>query len=287
MGEYEGQVSESGSPDGLGKMIYNSGEVYNGQWKQGKPHGTGRLILSNGEVYSGEFDSGTRSGMGHMTYSNGDTYFGHWQEGNRHGTGQINYSTGGFYKGHFMDNFKHGHGMEQEKEIFFVGFWNHNVQISVFHCFSLETGQALEVQYGDNGEIANLKVLNPEIMRPQGRNQNRVDHEPSGKSRSVSQKKYQPKNQNMKDMLVEGLRNIRKMIRTSDIKIDKRIGENLPLINSSNELQYMRKGFFIFLISFKKTFFFFICFVFIISAFFIFLEYFGFRKLIERNFTAF
>ncbi len=56
----------------MGKIIYESGDSYNGNWKDGKRHGIGSLYLRNdGSTYEGEWKNGVPDGIGTITFKDG------------------------------------------------------------------------------------------------------------------------------------------------------------------------------------------------------------------------
>ncbi|MBQ9008415.1 MAG: TIR domain-containing protein, partial [Clostridia bacterium] len=73
--------------NGLGKMTYSNGDVYEGEWKDDKRNGQGKMSYSNGDVYEGEWKDNKRNGIGKLTYANGDTYEGKWENDNPSGSG--------------------------------------------------------------------------------------------------------------------------------------------------------------------------------------------------------
>ena len=239
-GEYEGQLSVTGYPEGLGKMVYQSGSVYNGQWKDGKTHGTGCLTLPSGEIYSGKFVSGSRSGMGRMKYTNGDVYFGNWKENKRNGTGKIIYKSGDYFKGHFKKGKKHGHGMNKENEMIFVGFWNKNIKLGAFLCFSLDTGKALEVLF-EGGEIKKANLINPKMKRRRSSKGKRMGKgNASGRSRDASRQRERKQIDELKNNLIKGLKEIKTMIKSSKFKIMKDSTEQLPNRKSGRRVRPKR-----------------------------------------------
>ena len=61
---YYGQHREF-AKEGIGKMVYLDGTVYEGAWETDRKSGQGRLVYSEtGNVYVGEFVDGKRSGRG-------------------------------------------------------------------------------------------------------------------------------------------------------------------------------------------------------------------------------
>ena len=43
-------------PHGKGKLVWPSGDVYEGDFKNGKRHGKGKRINSDGSYYEGEYE---------------------------------------------------------------------------------------------------------------------------------------------------------------------------------------------------------------------------------------
>ena len=52
-----------------------------------RPQGHGVMIYQNGNIFDGDWEGGERSGYGTLIYHNGDTYEGDWSSDNRHGQG--------------------------------------------------------------------------------------------------------------------------------------------------------------------------------------------------------
>ena len=63
---------KKGKMDGLGKLTYNDGTIYEGEYKNGIKKGKGKLIYSGGKIYEGYFDNGLHDGEGFYT-ENGKT----------------------------------------------------------------------------------------------------------------------------------------------------------------------------------------------------------------------
>ena len=50
---YNGKRNEKGQKDGEGKMVYGSGDIYDGHWQKDTRHGHGRYTWVNGDEYVG------------------------------------------------------------------------------------------------------------------------------------------------------------------------------------------------------------------------------------------
>lgn len=63
---------------------------YEGDWKDGKMHGRGRLVYENGDVYDGNFHKGKKFGKGIFKWAkDGNYYDGEWNNNLPHGIGYI------------------------------------------------------------------------------------------------------------------------------------------------------------------------------------------------------
>jgi len=62
--QYIGCLNDLGNPEGLGKMIYENQDVYDGEWINGLREGNGILTFLNGDVYKGSWKNNMKSGKG-------------------------------------------------------------------------------------------------------------------------------------------------------------------------------------------------------------------------------
>lgn len=99
---YEGEWKDC-RMDGRGVFIDTNGSKYEGQWQNGKRDGTGTLIEYNGRTYTGEWKDGQRDGIGTVTESDGRTYTGEWKNGKPHGQGILSLADGTKKEGTFKD----------------------------------------------------------------------------------------------------------------------------------------------------------------------------------------
>ena len=75
-GIYEGDLDIYEIRNGYGKMTYEDGGVYEGEWKDDDFNGMGKYIWPSGSVYEGDFLDGVRSGYGKMVCDSGNAYEG-------------------------------------------------------------------------------------------------------------------------------------------------------------------------------------------------------------------
>uniref|UniRef100_A0A7S3N4F6 Uncharacterized protein n=1 Tax=Euplotes harpa TaxID=151035 RepID=A0A7S3N4F6_9SPIT len=66
---YEGEFVDS-KMAGFGRYVWPSGQVYEGQWLAGRMHGQGYMWMDSGDVYQGRFVDGRMAGPGTKYYSN-------------------------------------------------------------------------------------------------------------------------------------------------------------------------------------------------------------------------
>ena len=110
-GTYTGTILVTeGLPHGQGKMNYESGRIYDGEWISGQWHGHGKLLNPNGDMYDGEFFFDARHGHGVYQWDNGDVYVGNFTSDKRHGRGKFSFHNGNVYEGEFCDGFFDGYG---------------------------------------------------------------------------------------------------------------------------------------------------------------------------------
>lgn len=128
-----GGVEES-MPSGKGKLEWQDGPTYKGDFSQGKRHGQGTMkdksnrtvltgnwdrdlpdgrvvamVLPDGKVYTGDVKQGQRQGMGEL-FKNGVAFYeGLWMNDLPHGRGAL-YATDGDYDGEFKGGKRHGKG---------------------------------------------------------------------------------------------------------------------------------------------------------------------------------
>lgn len=96
--------------EGWGRITYENGDEYTGNWKESLWDGEGVLTSQKTGVYRGLFSKGKKQGLGTMTHTNGvDCYTGPFQNDLPHGKGKLttkNYT----YEGDFFDGRMEGHG---------------------------------------------------------------------------------------------------------------------------------------------------------------------------------
>jgi hypothetical protein len=59
-------------------MIFATGDIYEGYWKNGTFDGFGRMISNPNRLYEGQWKAGKKQGKGNFYYQNGDRYDGNF-----------------------------------------------------------------------------------------------------------------------------------------------------------------------------------------------------------------
>eukprot|EP00164_Ancoracysta_twista_P006738 GFYU01009444.1.p1 GENE.GFYU01009444.1~~GFYU01009444.1.p1 ORF type:complete len:770 (-),score=130.59 GFYU01009444.1:1527-3491(-) len=106
---YEGEWKED-CKHGFGVYTGQEGNTYKGEWVQGKMEGCGKKVWTNGDVYEGAWRAGRAHGKGRMTYHTGEVFAGEWVEGQRNGYGSKVFRDGSRYDGQWLTNKAHGKG---------------------------------------------------------------------------------------------------------------------------------------------------------------------------------
>jgi Ca2+-binding EF-hand superfamily protein len=146
--------------EGTGRLLYPSGEQYEGAWKMNKRQGDGYWKSPRGYCYTGEWANDTMHGKGHetfaakasidaqtfehglpegvavMIFSNGTNYRyeGEFLQGRRHGKGSVFYENGDVFVGTWDGGKRHGRGVTttraRGKEMQYETEWEDDVMIA-------------------------------------------------------------------------------------------------------------------------------------------------------------
>ena len=107
---YSGQTLTDGTPDGFGFKVFKAGSFYEGYWRVGLYHGRGRMIFDNGDVYEGDYVDGSGEGYGEYFQPDGGKYTGEWKADLHHGYGVGTIGDGSVYEGQWVNGKKQGQG---------------------------------------------------------------------------------------------------------------------------------------------------------------------------------
>ena len=78
---FRGEINNKRKREGRGVIVYDTGRIYEGLWKNDKRDGRGYELFSNGNTYQGEFQNGKANGKGAYIWRNGEVYDGEWLKG--------------------------------------------------------------------------------------------------------------------------------------------------------------------------------------------------------------
>ncbi len=147
---YEGDLV-NGVREGRGKMIFASGNVYNGQWKNGMMHGLGEFVFTaTGERYVGDFANGTYNGQGKLYYPSGLVYDGSFVKGRREGGGTLLNPNGDRYEGSWLADKICGYGKYFYADgRVYRGMFFDNKMTDGFLTTKNNNGEWVEIRFGD------------------------------------------------------------------------------------------------------------------------------------------
>jgi hypothetical protein len=101
IGEMSRQAREHWPPQELG---YVQGYPYVG----GKGGGRGKMVYDDGSFYEGEFVDDACDGQGTAIYADGDVFEGAWKQNAKHGHGVYMFASGDVFEGEFRLGKRHG-----------------------------------------------------------------------------------------------------------------------------------------------------------------------------------
>lgn len=121
-GRYEGNVNETGDPEGEGSLEFPGNDemkrqIYEGNFKAKKAHGFGIMRWHEGDKYEGEWKDGLRCGKGYY-FSKQDNakYEGEYKDDLKNGHGKYTYANGDIYEGSWENSLRHGKGVYKYRD---------------------------------------------------------------------------------------------------------------------------------------------------------------------------
>lgn len=92
-GVYTGYL-KFGVKQGQGKMVFDNGVIYEGNWESGQLWGRATARWPEGVMYQGDWENGNINGKGTYYFADGTIYAGEFQNGMFHGRGTLTYPDG-------------------------------------------------------------------------------------------------------------------------------------------------------------------------------------------------
>lgn len=94
--------------EGKGVITYKNGDKYEGDFAADKLTGEAVFTSASGAVYTGAVSDGKPNGQGKYVFADGSYYYGDWADGKRNGVGEEHYPDGSYYYGAFVDDKRTG-----------------------------------------------------------------------------------------------------------------------------------------------------------------------------------
>lgn len=113
---WSGEVNRKNQPEGIGRMVFSDGQVYEGFIMAGLREGKGVNVWPNGQVYTGSWHHNSRSGRGTHRWPDGRTVTGPWLNGHLHGRVFFRWPDGATYDGDTVKGQKEGRGIHTWKD---------------------------------------------------------------------------------------------------------------------------------------------------------------------------
>ena len=156
---YEGDYV-NGKKEGNGKIVYQNGKYYIGEFKEGERNGNGTLFDNdNSIIYEGQFKNDEIHGKGKLYHNNEIIYEGDLIDGKVEGFGKEYLSNGTYYIGEFKNYEKNGKGKIYgiNDNIIFDGFFIDGKPEGkgrhIFHDNGYYIGEFKRGQYDGKGKI--------------------------------------------------------------------------------------------------------------------------------------
>ena len=99
-----------GQRHGKGLFVWANGQRYQGDWLNDQPTGQASVQFFNGNHYEGSVVQSVPQGQGRMRFASGDTYVGKFQAGEPDGNGLYVWKNGQQFEGTWKNGRPHGQG---------------------------------------------------------------------------------------------------------------------------------------------------------------------------------
>ncbi|XDD48115.1 MORN repeat-containing protein [Leptospira sp. WS39.C2] len=102
---------EGNCVNGVGKYVYENGDIYTGSFKNDLRDGSGSFVYADGEKFNGTYAEDKKQGPGEYNFKNGDKYVGEFQNGQINGKGTYSFKDGKSVSGDFTSDGQEGIGV--------------------------------------------------------------------------------------------------------------------------------------------------------------------------------
>lgn len=124
---YEGEIDSKHRKSGEG-TLYMDDRIITGVFKNNDID-LGTIVYDNGDVYEGEIFRYMANGSGEKRYANGDKYVGKFKYDKKHGKGFMIFDNKDTYTGEYSLDVMHGKGKLIQNEILTQGLFNYGKYI--------------------------------------------------------------------------------------------------------------------------------------------------------------
>ena len=101
-GIYEGERNAAGQEEGRGTYRWDTGNVYEGEWKAGQMEGRGTFRYADGGVHEGEWKGCEKEGVGISSFTDGNVSVSVYRQGVEAGEG-VGWSADGLQAVRLLD----------------------------------------------------------------------------------------------------------------------------------------------------------------------------------------
>jgi hypothetical protein len=98
---FYGKFADGAPADGRGIMVFNTGQRYDGDYRNGKRNGCGTMTFDENRRYTGQFKDDQFEGLGIWTLENGDRYIGEFHDNKCNGVGTFILKDGSSQSGNW------------------------------------------------------------------------------------------------------------------------------------------------------------------------------------------
>ena len=176
---YSGNLDINGRHDGNGRLVFQNGDVYEGEFKKNQIDGQGTVIFQNGDVYTGLVKNGTVNSLlqkSSMIFGKLPGLLDKVLDINNvnnviNGIGVMNYNNGNKYTGNFVNGKRDGKGIyiDNLNNTTYDGDWSNNEQSGIGTLTDNATGAIIYQGNWQNGQQSpdnkdTNKVTDPRLI---------------------------------------------------------------------------------------------------------------------------